>query len=72
MVRVHFRLTDAGPVDIPLAGSLPFAEVLALAIGKSGYRPGGYIAVRAGRVIGAADLVEDGEHIDIFPALSGG
>ncbi len=72
MVRIVFRLTDIGPVDLPLAGSRPFSQVLALAIAQSGYTPGGYIAVRGGRVVGADDLVDDGQIIEVFPALSGG
>lgn len=72
MVTLTFKLTEVGRVSINLPTPLPLSEVVEQSAATSGYRPGGYIAVRGGRVIGADTLIIDGDHIDIFPALSGG
>lgn len=72
MVTLTFKLTEVGRVSINLPTTLPLCEVVEQCAAKSGYRPGGYIAVRGGRVIGAETIITDGDHIDIFPALSGG
>lgn len=72
MVTLTFKLTEVGRVGIDLPTSLPLAEVVERGAAASGYRPGGYIAVRDGRVIAPDTMVVDGDQIDIFPALSGG
>ena len=72
MVTLTFKLTTVGRVSIDLPTSLPLKEVVERCAVSSGYRPGGFIAVRSGRVIGPETMVADGDQIDIFPALSGG
>lgn len=39
---------------------------------KATIQLGGIIAIRNGSVIQKSDLVENGDEIDIFPAISGG
>jgi len=72
MVTIIFKLTEAGRVELDLPAPLPLAEVLQRCAARTGYTPGGYIAVRKGKVVTGRDMVEDRDHIDIFPALSGG
>jgi sulfur carrier protein ThiS len=38
----------------------------------TGIEIGGVIAIRQGQVITKNSIVEDGDEIDIFPAISGG
>lgn len=72
MVTLTFKLTEVGRVGLDLPTPSPLAEVVERCTAASGYRPGGYIAIRDGRVIGPETMVADGDHILIFPALSGG
>lgn len=72
MVKVTFKLTEVGRIELDLTTPLPFEEVLRHCVVRTGYTPGGYIAVRKGRVVGLADMIEEGDEIDIFPAISGG
>ena len=72
MVAVNFKLTEAGRAEFPLPAPLSLHAVLEHCTALTGYTPGGYIAVRRGQVIAALDLLEDGDDVDIFPALSGG
>ncbi len=72
MVRVTFKLTEVGRIEIDLPTPLLFKEVLQHCVVRTGYTPGGHIAVRKGKVVSLGDMVEEGDEIDIFPALSGG
>ena len=72
MVRVTFKLTAVGRVELDLPTPLLFKEVLHHCVAKTGYTPGGYIAVRKGKVVSLGDMIEEGDELDIFPALSGG
>ncbi len=72
MVRVTFRLTEVGSIDVDLPTPLLLREVVQHCTNKTGYSPGSYIAVRRGKIVNAGDLVEERDEIDIFPALSGG
>ncbi len=72
MVRVTFKLTEVGRVELDLSTPLLFQEVLQRCVARTGYSPGGYIAVRKGKVVSLGDMIEEGDEIDIFPALSGG
>ena len=72
MVRVTFKLTEVGRIELDLPTPLLFKEVLQHCVVRTGYTPGGYIAVRKGKVVSLGDMVEEGDEIDIFPALSGG
>ena len=72
MVKVCFRLTDTGEVEVDIAGSKTFEWVLKKSAAQAGLNYGGIIAVRNGKVITAETLIHDGDTIDVFPALSGG
>ncbi len=72
MVRVNFKLTEVGRIELDLQAPLLFQEVLQHCVVRTGYTPGGYIAVRKGKVVNLGDMIEEGDEIDIFPALSGG
>lgn len=72
MVTVNFKLTDIGRIEIPLGRQETLAMVLRQCRRQSGIVIGGIIAVRCGKVITKNDLVQDGDEIDVFPAISGG
>lgn len=72
MVTVNFKLTDIGRIEIPLGRQETLATVLQQCRRQSGITPGDIIAVRCGKVISKNDLVQDGDEIDVFPAISGG
>ena len=72
MVTFNFRLTARGKVQFPLAGPEKLEIALQQCAAGEGIRLGGYIAVRKGTVVAADDLIEDGDDIDVFPAISGG
>lgn len=72
MVTIDFKLTEAGRVEFDLPAPMPLVEVLRRCAARTDYTCGSYIAVRKGRVVTGGDMVEDQDHIDIFPALSGG
>lgn len=72
MVTVNFKLTDIGRIEIALRRQETLATVLQQCRRQSGIELGGIIAVRCGKVITKNDLVQDGDEIDVFPAISGG
>jgi hypothetical protein len=72
MVRVTFKLTEVGRIELDLPTPLLFQDVLQHCAARTGYTPGGYIAVRKGKVVSLGDMIEEGDEIDVFPALSGG
>lgn len=72
MVTVNFKLTDIGRIEIALVKQETLATVLQQCRRQSGIELGGIIAVRCGKVITKNDLVQDGDEIDVFPAISGG
>jgi len=72
MVTIHFRLTDTGRLQIPVEKPETLSAVLRQCTAQADFEPGGMIAIRKGRVLKESDLVQDGDEIDIFPALSGG
>lgn len=72
MVTITFKLTEVGTVELDLPTPLSLTEVISLCAAKTGYNPGGYIAVRCRTVVRPGDLIKDGDHLDILPALSGG
>lgn len=71
-VRVNFKLTEVGRVELDLPTPQSLNEILQHCIDKTGHSPGSYIAVRKGKVVNAGDMIESNDEIDIFPALSGG
>ncbi len=72
MVSIHFRLTDIGRLEVHIEKPETLAAVLRLCTAQADFELGGIIAIRKGRVLKENDLVQDGDEIDIFPALSGG
>ncbi len=72
MVTVNFKLTDIGRIEISLRRQETLATVLQQCRRQSGIDLGAIIAVRCGQVISRNDLVQDGDEIDVFPAISGG
>ena len=72
MVTIHFRLTDIGRLDVHVEKPETLTAVLRLCTAQADFAPGGIIAICKGRVLKESDLVQDGDEIDIFPALSGG
>jgi molybdopterin converting factor small subunit len=72
VVTFNFKLTARGKVQFLLAEPEPLDTVLQQCAAAEGLRLGGYIAVRKGTVVAADDLIEDGDDIDVFPAISGG
>lgn len=72
MVTVNFKLTDIGRIEIALVRRETLATVLQQCRRQSGIELGGIIAVRCGKVMTKSDPVQDGDEIDVFPAISGG
>jgi sulfur carrier protein ThiS len=72
MVTVAFKLSEIGTVSLDIDEPVPFSRVLHLCAQKTSTDIGGVIAVRDGRLLSQEDLVHNGDHIDVFPAISGG
>lgn len=72
MVTIHFRLTDIGRLEVHVEEPVTLAAVLKKCTARADFALGGIIAIRKGRVLKERDLVQDGDELDIFPALSGG
>lgn len=72
MVKIHFRLSELGTVELPIENEERWADLLKRCVGKHHSTPSSLLAVRRGAVIGADDLVYDNDIIEVFPALSGG
>ena len=72
MVKVCFRLTEAGEVKVDINEPKTLEWVLKNSAAQAGVELGGVIAIRNGKVIQSETLIDDGDTIDIFPALSGG
>ena len=72
MVAVTFRLSETGRVEFPLQEEEPWAAVLQRCRIETGVDPGAVIAVRRGTVLNKDDRIEDGDEVDVFPAISGG
>jgi len=72
MVSVNFKLSDIGRIEIRLDRQLTLATLLELCEKQAGIDLWGIIAIRRGQVLTKNSLVEDGDEIDIFPAISGG
>jgi hypothetical protein len=72
MVSITFRLSEIGRIEIPLAGPEKWESVLDRCAARAGVEPGGVLAVRGGTLLRGPDLIEEGDEIDVFPALSGG
>lgn len=73
MVKVHFKLSDVGLVELEIETPVSFEGLLELCSKKTGVECGGVIAViRNGRVLSMSDMIEGEEEIDVYPAVSGG
>lgn len=72
MVIITFRLSEIGRIEIPLTGTEKWETVVQRCAAHAGVALGGILAVRRGTLLRGADLIEDGDEIDAFPALSGG
>jgi sulfur carrier protein ThiS len=72
MVKLNFKLTERGEIEIPLSEPQTLQTLLDRYGADKGIDPGGCIAVCRGKVVRSGQLVEDGDEIDIFPAISGG
>jgi molybdopterin converting factor small subunit len=72
MVSIHFKLTDIGRLQVDIEKPEILAAVLRQCTAQKDFELGGIIAIRKGTVLKENDLVQDGDEIDIFPALSGG
>jgi molybdopterin converting factor small subunit len=72
MVIVNFKLSEVGRKEVDIEGPEPLESVLRQCAVTPAVAPGHIIAVRRGDVMKGSDLVEDGDEIDIFPAISGG
>lgn len=72
MVKVNFKLSEAGSVSLSIDAPEPLETVLKLSAAKAGLELGGYIAVRAGKVVTGNDIIGKDDEVDIFPAISGG
>ncbi len=72
MVTFNFKLTERGIVKCPISRAERLDVVLQQYTAEEGIDLGGYIAVREGKVMKGESLINDGDMIDIFPAISGG
>lgn len=72
MVNVNFKLTDIGRIVVSLEKDETLAKVLQQCTDQTGIELGGIIAIRKGTVLKGSDMVQDGDEIDVFPAISGG
>lgn len=72
MVRLCFRLTEAGNVEVEISEPQQLDVVLHKGAVQAGIEVGDYLAVRDGNVIKGDSVVREGDTIDIFPAISGG
>lgn len=72
MVTFNFKLREIGSIQFPLSEPDELDTVVQKCAAAEGVNLGGYIAVRGSKVIGAKTRIEDGDVIDILPAISGG
>jgi sulfur carrier protein ThiS len=72
MVIINFKLTDVGRVEVAVEKQQTLEMILLECSRLTGREPGGVIAIRQGKVITRTSIVEDGDEIDVFPAISGG
>jgi molybdopterin converting factor small subunit len=72
MVTINFKLMDIGSIEVDIHKPEPMEKVLQLCDTCSKVDFRAIIAVRNGTIMKGHDLVEDGDIINIFPAISGG
>lgn len=72
MVTINFKLSDLKPLEIQIDKPETLAHVLALCRERTSIDIGDFIGTRNNRVITLDQIVENGDEINIFPAISGG
>lgn len=72
MVVINFKLSDTGRLEVAIDKPELLEIVLERCSAQANIDLGGYIAVRRGKVLTASTAIEDGDEIDVFPAISGG
>jgi len=72
MVTVHFRLSEIGQIELELEAAAPWSSVVQRCAVADQIDVDGILAVRAGKVLGGEDIVNNDDVIDVFPAISGG
>ena len=72
MVTVTFKLMELGTSSLTIDGPVPFVAILQQCAQETDCDISGIIAVRNGRLLSQDDLVYDGDHVDVFPAIAGG
>ncbi len=72
MVTIHFKLFDAGTIQLEIDKPTRFNELLKRCPLHLDEKKGGFIAVRNHSIITGNELVSDSDEIEVFPALSGG
>jgi len=72
MVILNFKLSGVGRVETKAQGAQTWRELLLCSQAVEKETPESVIAIRRSRILTPDDLIEDGDEIDIFPALSGG
>lgn len=72
MVSINFKLIDVGSVKLSVEKPEPLEKLLHQISTIDGLELGHIIAIRNGSIIKGSDLVENGDVIDLFPAISGG
>ena len=72
MVTLCFKLTDTAPVTVELSQPAPLSEVLDMCRARLGEEFGSVIAFRQGKKLPPTGLVDPGDTVDLYPAISGG
>ncbi|WP_176761019.1 MoaD/ThiS family protein [Desulforhopalus singaporensis] len=72
MVKINFKLIEPGMVELELDCPTSWEEVFSRCVQDSGLRTKSVLAIRRGAVLRPDDRIEDGDQIEVFPALSGG
>jgi sulfur carrier protein ThiS len=65
-------MSDLGVVELNIEESQTFENVLKICSASTGTNIDSVIAVRSGKVLNLQDIVNIGEVVDVFPAISGG
>lgn len=72
MVTLQFKLSELGTVTLDIDQPEQLSSLVQRCAAGTDHDPGGYIAVRNGRVIKGDSLIHDGDQVTILPAISGG
>lgn len=72
MVTLKFKLSELGTVTLDIDQPEQLASLIKRCAAGSENDPGGYIAIRNGKVIKGDILIKDEETVTILPAISGG